>query len=73
MKTKLTLTIDAELVPKAKRHARSRGMSLSALVNDTLEAMTTDTAPSFVDRWRGKFAPADRDDPRYRALADKYL
>ena len=73
MKTKLTLTIDADLVPKAKRYARSRGVSLSSLVNEALEEMTTSTGPSFVDRWRGRFAPADRSDPRYEALAEKYL
>lgn len=72
MKTKLTLTIDADLVPKAKRYARSRGVSLSSLVNEALEDMTTSTGPSFVDRWRGRFAPADRSDPRYEALAEKY-
>lgn len=73
MKTKVTLTIDADLVPRAKRYARARGVSLSSLVNDALEQMAGSTEPSFVDRWRGRFAPADRDDPRYTALAEKYL
>lgn len=73
MKTKLTITVDADLLPRAKRYARSRGVSLSSLINDALQTMAGDEAPSFADRWRGAFEPADRDDPRYRALADKYL
>lgn len=33
-----------------------------------------DGEQSFVERWRGKFSPAEReDDPRYRYLARKYL
>ena len=38
------------------------------------ESGSGDGAPSFAARWRGKFSPAERDDdPRYRALARKYL
>lgn len=73
MKTKLTLTIDADLVPRAKRYARMRGVSLSSVVNEALEQLTESSGPSFVDRWRGQFKPAERDDPRYEALAEKYL
>ena len=41
----------------------------------TRESDSGDGAPSFASRWRGKFSPAERDDddPRYRALARKYL
>ena len=40
----------------------------------TSEGDSGDCAPSFASRWRGKFSPAERDDdPRYRALARKYL
>lgn len=73
MKTKLTLTIDADLLPRAKRYARTRGVSLSSLVEDALRGMAEHEAPSFVDRWRGRFEAASRDDERYRALAEKYL
>jgi post-segregation antitoxin (ccd killing protein) len=73
MKTKLTLTIDAELLPRAKRHARDRGVSLSALVEEALRSAASEDAPSFVERWRGRFEPASRDDERFRALAEKYL
>ena len=73
MKTKLTITIDEHLVPRAKRHARSRGLSLSQLIENALRAMGADEAASFSHRWRGKFRPAARDDERFRVLAKKYL
>ncbi len=74
MKQKLTITVDSDLLPAAKRYARSRGVSLSSLVELSLREMTAGTAPSFASRWRGKFRPAGReDDPRYDALARKYL
>lgn len=74
MKQKLTITVDAELLPLAKRYARSRGVSLSALVERYLKEMAGEGAPSFSSRWRGKFRAAEREDnPRYDALAKKYL
>ena len=73
MKTKLTLTVDAELLPRAKRYARARGVSLSSLVEEALRGMASDEAPSFVERWRGRFEAASRKDERFRALAEKYL
>jgi predicted transcriptional regulator len=73
MKTKLTVTIDEEVVPRAKRYARRRGMSLSAVIEEALRNLSQDEAPSFVERWRGRFEPAARDDERFRALARKYL
>jgi post-segregation antitoxin (ccd killing protein) len=73
MKTKLTVTIDEELVPRAKRYARGQGVSLSSLIESALIEMTArgETAP-FSERWRGAMVLADRDDERYRALAEKY-
>lgn len=73
MKTKLTITIDEHLLPKAKRYARSRGLSLSRLIENALREMGADEAASFSHRWRGKFLPSDRDDERYRTLAEKYM
>jgi len=73
VKTKLTLTIDAELVPRAKLYARARGVSLSSLVEDALRGMASEESPSFLERWRGKFQAASRDGERFRALAEKYL
>jgi hypothetical protein len=73
MKTKLTITIDSEFLPVAKRYARSQGVSLSQLIETTLKSMSCEEQLSFAKRWKGKFRPADRDDARYRALARKYL
>ncbi len=73
MKRKLTITVDEELIPVAKRHARSRGVSLSSLIENSLREATTQPSESFAARWRGKFRPARRDDPRYDALAKKYF
>ena len=74
MKQKLTITVDADLLPVAKRYARSRGVSLSSLVEQSLREMTGANAPSFASRWRGKFRAAEREgDPRYETLARKYL
>ena len=36
MKTKLTITVDPEVVPAAKRYARSQGVSLSSLIEGAL-------------------------------------
>lgn len=73
MKRKLTITVDAELLPIAKRYARSRGVSLSSLIEQSLREVAGTCTPSFASRWRGKFRAAKRDDPRYDALAKKYL
>ena len=73
MKTKLTLTIDAQLIPRAKRYARAQGVSLSSLVEDALRGMAAEEATSFVERWQGRFVAASKDDDRFRALAEKYL
>ena len=73
MKTKLTITVDREVLPKAKQHARLRGVSLSRLVEENLRKIAAEGAPSFSQRWRGAFHPAGRGDERYKLLARKYL
>ncbi|MGH9461193.1 MAG: DUF6364 family protein [Vicinamibacteria bacterium] len=73
MKTKLTVTIDEDLLPKAKDHAKSLGVSLSQLIEQALREMSEAERPSFSDRWRGRLRVAKRRDARYRRLAEKYL
>lgn len=73
MKRKLTITVDSELLPRAKRYARLRGVSLSSLVEASLRAVAAEETPTFSERWRGRFMEACRDDVRYKALARKYL
>jgi hypothetical protein len=73
MKKKLTLSIDRELLPAAKRYARERGVWLSSLVESTLrELAEAEGSESFVARWRGMMRPAERKDDRYRALMERY-
>ena len=73
MKSKVTLTIDENLVPKAKLYARSQGISLSELVERSLRNLSALDRPSFSSRWKGKFEPADHQNDRFKALAKKYL
>ena len=74
MKHKLTVTVDADILLAAKSYARSRGVSLSSLVEQSLRAMVREDASPFSARWRGKFRAAEREgDPRYEALTRKYL
>ena len=46
MKQKLTITVDAEVLPVAKRYARSRGVSLSSLVEQSLREMAREETPT---------------------------
>ena len=73
MKKKLTITVDEDLLPRAKGYARSRGVSLSSLIEASLREIATGDTPSFASRWRGRFEAARRDDDRYRELARKHL
>ena len=73
MKQKLTITVDSQLVPAAKRHARAQGVSLSSLIEASLREVVDEHEPSFASRWRGRFRAAERDDARYGALARKYV
>ena len=74
MKQNLTITVDAELLRVATRYARSRGVSLSSLVEQSLREMISVDEPTFASRWRSKFRAAGReDDSRYDALARKHL
>jgi hypothetical protein len=73
MKTKLTLTIDQEILPWAKKYARSRNISLSQLVETRLSELIQPEPVSFSDKWRGRFSPANKKTERYKLLAKKYL
>ena len=74
MKQKLTITLDAELVPWAKQYAEAKGISLSSLIEQALRELADEEVPTFADKWRGKFRAAEREnDSRYDALSKKYL
>ncbi len=79
MKSKLTITVDSELIPAAKRYARSKGVSLSAVIEQALREATASNGATFMEYWRERFAksrkapPEPGTDPRYDYLARKYL
>ncbi len=72
MKTKLNLTIDDELVPLTKAFAKKQGKSVSELVESLLREIVTADEPSFSEKWQGKFSVAEKSDPRYDALKQRY-
>lgn len=74
MKRKLTITVDEELIPQAKRQARARGISLSELIERRLREVCDEDGSSFSSRWRGRMTlkPRAQQDERYRRLAKKH-
>ena len=72
MKTKLTVTVDEELLPRAKQVARQRGVSLSNVIEESLKRLTA-TRGDFVGKWRGAFRARKSADPRAEFLKRKYL
>ena len=74
MKKKLTITLDADILPMAKRYASMRGVSLSSLIEQSLrDILDEEDKASFSSRWRGQFQPAQRQTCRYDRLSSKYL
>jgi hypothetical protein len=77
MKERITVTMDRDLIVRAKLLAHHRGTSLSNLVELSLQAsMAPQARParSFVERWAGKFKVRDggSEDPRLQALKAKH-
>jgi hypothetical protein len=73
MKTKLTLSIDKNLIPKSKAYARKFGKSVSQLVEDLLKDKINQGETNFSSKWRGKFELDPRDESRFKKLSDRYL
>lgn len=74
--SKLTLSVDDDVVSRAKLYARQRGVSISKMVEAYLDTLATPTAKSsantpILNRLRGSLRRADRDDYR-KHLAVKY-
>jgi hypothetical protein len=55
MKTKLTLTVDKQLIAQAKIAARAQRTSISSLVETFLSNLCLDEQPSFSEKWQGVF------------------
>jgi len=73
MKTKLTLTVDDDVVRRSKEHAGHNNTSLSQLVEDLLRKEVEAEEPDFVDTWGGKFVLREHPgDPRFERLKRKY-
>ncbi len=82
MNTKLTLTIDRNIIEKARKHANEKGVSLSDMVENYLKIITKEEAKTNIEitpltkSLRGTFkAPADFDYKQKlsEGLSDKYL
>ena len=73
MKTKLTVSVDDEMIEFGKEYAASRGTSLSQLIEDSLRELQRSGKPSFSSRWKGKFSKrSSKGDPRMRWLEKRY-
>ena len=78
MQTKLTLRLDDRLLRDAKRYARSAGKSLSRMVAEHFQALTSPEATRgeltpIVSRLKGALAGTKVDREHYRAyLEGKY-
>jgi hypothetical protein len=78
MNTKLTLRLDEELIAKAKVYAERSGTSVSGLVSDFFDVLTSDQPPVFeitprVRALRGVLKGYDIDEEDYkRHLLRKY-
>ena len=75
MSSKLTLSVESEVVSRAKRYARSRGTSLSAMVESYLTAVSESPAvaqtPPILRSLRGVLRKGDIGDHK-KYLASKY-
>ena len=73
MKSRLTLTIEKELVSFTKKYARSKGMSVSQLVEQLLRGVAENGDPSFSSCRRGKFLGVEDGNQRMNKLKTRYL
>ena len=81
MTTKLTLSVEKRVVQKAKRYARTYNKSLSSIVTDYLDYISSRAGESSeidpeVLEASGQIPPEripDMEEPRFRRLKQKYL
>ncbi len=62
MQTKLTLSIDKQVIERAKKYARQQGRSLSDIVENYLELITTNIRKdeNIVMERKSKYSPIDK-------------
>lgn len=76
MTTKLTLSVDAQIVARAKRYAKKRGTSISKIFEDHIEELTQESGQQTdilgsLKRLRGVAKGAVPDHVNYKdAIAD---
>ncbi|HPS13439.1 MAG TPA: DUF6364 family protein [Prolixibacteraceae bacterium] len=82
MNTKLTLTLEKQVIQRAKKYARENGRSLSGIIENYLKMITkeednqTGDITPLVKSLKGSFkAPSDFDYKKEltNSLSDKYL
>ncbi len=73
MKNKLTVTVDRDLIPKAKAYAKLHGTSLSEIIEETFKKLSGRKGSSFSGKWRGKFTAVRKNEHRFIKLSEKYL
>lgn len=80
MNTKLTLTLEQDIIEKAKEYAKSKGRSLSDIIENYLKVVVTEKPETGISpiakSLKGSFkAPVDFDYKSQLAdrLAEKYL
>lgn len=85
MNTKLTLTVEQHIIEKAKAYAKSKGRSLSDIIENYLKILTQESDESKIDRketapitksLKGSFKTSSDFDYKTelsKRLSDKYL
>jgi len=73
MKAKATLSVERAIVGSGKKRTARRGLSLSQVVQATLERVSASERPLFADTWYGRFSHVkDPDAERMRYLRKRY-
>ncbi len=73
MKLKINLTLDGALITRAKRYARKKGISVSALIESLLSGAVLKEEQRFSQRWQEKFKLAEKDSSRMQNLKERYF
>ncbi len=73
MKTKLTISVEKNLIAKAKQTARGQNTSVSQIVEDHLKDLTSRKESSFSTRWRGYFKIRSDSSDRMNYLLSHHL
>ena len=60
MKTKLTLTVEKEMIEQAKTIAYAQNTSVSSLVESFLSNLILKRRETFSEKWRGNFKQAPK-------------